>query len=256
MNGKKGWLAISLTVLLMFSAAPGASNREVLLDELYEQAGLEQQLRWIKASMALDYSRYGLPVEVLDAFNLVIKVRYGTDYFRRSMMGSLAQSLTVEELLALVEWYNSPLGQKILQLETIANNPINAHRVEKYIDERLAKQLPRSSRATLINELMVTMDVVEHSTELAATAAAGAHRLLREIMPGALSNNTPDSPQALKAREKPTIRRGIQKKMKGILFYTYRSLSDQEIERYLAFTRTSAMQNFQRGQVQAIAKMM
>ena len=44
--------------------------------------------------------------------------------------------------------------------------------------------------------------------------------------------------------------------MKGILFYTYRGLSDQEIRRYLDFARGTAMQNFQRGQVQAMSRML
>ena len=255
MKGKKGLVAVIITTLLMLAQPLGAAGKGVLLDELYEQAELEQQLRWIRSSMMLDYAEYGLPVEVLDAFNQVVKVRYGTDYFRNSMVNTLDEALTMDELLELVEWYNSPLGQKILRLETIANNPINTPRIEKYIDERLSKQLPRSSRAELIEELMIALDVVEHGTELAATASVGVQRLLKEVMP-VIKGSSSASPQALKAREKPEIRRGMHERMKGILFYAYRSLSDQEIRRYLDFSRGTAMQNFQRGQVQAMARML
>ncbi|WP_263082076.1 DUF2059 domain-containing protein [Endozoicomonas sp. Mp262] len=254
MIDKKGFFVVLGVLLLAASAAP-ASDKGVLLDELYEQAQLERQLNWIKSSMTLDYSEYTLPDKVLDTVNQVVRVRYSPLFFRVSMMNTLDEALTVDELLALVEWYNSPLGQKILKLETIANNPFNAPRIQAYIEERLSRQLPRSSRTALIEELMVALDVVEHGTELAATASVGARRILLEVMP-VINEGARRPPQALKAREKPAIRRTMSERMKSIFFYTYRSLSDQEIRRYLEFARSSAMQNFQRGQVLAIGRML
>ena len=62
--------------------------------------------------------------------------------------------------------------------------------------------------------------------------------------------------QVLKAREKPAIRKGMSNRMRSIFLYTYRSLPDHEIRSYLAFARENAMQNFQRGQVQAMARML
>ncbi len=256
MKGIKGPVAtlILLLMLLLSPVAQTSGKKTVLLDELYEQAGLYRQLAWVKASMTLSYADYDLPNDVLDAFNQVVTVRYSPDYFKFSMMSTLDQALTVDELLRLIEWYESPLGQKILKLEAIANNPVNAPRIQTYIEERLSKQLPRSSRSELIEELMIALDVVEHGTELAATTSVGVQRLLREIMP--MLGPNADSPQALKTREKPHIRREMAERMKGILFYTYRTLSDQEISRYLDFARGSAMQNFQRGQVHAVAQML
>lgn len=255
MNGKKGLVALIVTVSVILTQHVGAAGKQVLLDELYEQASLDHQLPWMLSSMTLDYADYGLPVEVLNVFNSVVKVRYSPDYYRSSMLKTLDEALTMEELLELVEWYNSPLGKKILQLEAFANNPTNEASIERYIEERLSKQVPRSSRAELIQELMIALDLVEHGTELAATASIGVQRLLKEVMPVTKKYFTKPSP-ALKAREKPEIRREMQKKMKGILFYTFRTVSDEEIRLYLDFSRESAMKNFQRGQAQAIARML
>lgn len=259
MIDKKGFFVVLGVLLLaavpMTSVAASAADKAVLLDELYEQAQLERHLNWIKSSMTLDYSEYTLPEKVLDTVNQVVTVRYSTVFFRASMFNTLEEALTVDELLTLVEWYNSPLGQKILQLETVANNPFNAPRIQSYIEDRLSRQLPRSDRTALIEELMVALDVVEHGTELAATASVGARRILLEVMP-VLDPGRTQPPQALKAREMPVIRRSMSERMKSIFFYTYRSLSDQEIRRYLAFARSPAMQNFQRGQVVAISRML
>ncbi|MDD7804491.1 MAG: DUF2059 domain-containing protein [Endozoicomonas sp. (ex Botrylloides leachii)] len=255
MNGKKGLIAVLITVLLAVTPPLAATaNKGVLLDELYEKAQLQQRLGWIRSSMMLDNSEYGLPTEVLDAFNGVVNVRYGVNYFRSSMINTLNEALTMDELLQLVEWYNSSLGKKILKLENTANNPAYAASIDVYINERLSKQLPRSSRTELIEELMTTLDVIEHGTELAATASVGVRRLLKEIMPLMKGSHAPL--ESLKEKEKPEIRREMQARMKGILFYAYRTLSDQEIRQYLDFSRSTAMQNFQRGQVQAMARVL
>ena len=63
-------------------------------------------------------------------------------------------------------------------------------------------------------------------------------------------------PEILKAREKPDIRKGMNDEMRNMFLYTYRSLPDKEIRAYLDFARSTAMQNFQRGQIQALARML
>ncbi|MGB1271871.1 MAG: DUF2059 domain-containing protein, partial [Endozoicomonas sp.] len=232
-----------------------AADKDLLLEELYDSADLERQLQWVHDSMTLQQQRYPLPEEVVDTVNRVVKVRYSSDYFRSSMKATLDEALSVGELLRLIDWYSSPLGQKILHLEAQANDPANFERMESYIQEKLSQQVPRTIRIRLLEELMEVLDAVELSTELAASASVGAQRLLREVMP--LGDGQPMRPaQVLKAREKPTIRKGMSDRMRNIFLYTYRSLPDHEISSYLAFARENAMQNFQRGQIQALARML
>ena len=70
-----------------------------------------------------------------------------------------------------------------MRLEVAANDPANRLRMQAYMEEKLSLQLPRTSRIRLIEELMETLDAVELSTELVASAAVGAQRMLREVMP-------------------------------------------------------------------------
>ncbi|MDP0588204.1 MAG: DUF2059 domain-containing protein [Candidatus Endonucleobacter bathymodioli] len=256
MKGKQG-LSVGLAAVLMITALQvyAVGSKMVLLGELYEAAEVERQLQWIRASMELNAADYTLSKEVLDVFNQMVNVRYSIGFFKTSMMTTLDESLTDAELLELVEWYKSPLGEKIQRMESASNNPFNASRVQTYIDERLSKELPRSSRTDLIDDLMKVLDVVEHGSDLAASASFAGLRMLKEVVPRLNGNSLPPS-QGIMAREKSIIIRTMAGRMKGILFYTYRSLSDQEIRSYIKFSRRASMQNFQRGQVQAMLKIL
>lgn len=254
MDGKR--LVVYLFAPLFFIATALAStDKNLLLNRLYEQTGLERQLDWIHDSMTIQEQQYPIPESVVNTVNQVVKVRYSPDFFRTSMKATLDEALTVGELARLINWFESPLGRKILRLEAEVNNPDNQARMASYIQQKLSGGAPRNNRVRLMEELMVALDAVELSTELAASASVGAQRMLREVMPVGASQ--PMRPaQVLKAREKPHIRKDMPERMLSIFLYTYRSLPDHEIQQYLNFARENAMQNFQRAQIQAISRML
>lgn len=249
------FLKVIAVALCLSSGFAFSADKNLLLTELYDNAELERQLGWIHASMTLDGREYRLPSEVVSTVNQVVKVRYSPDFYRSSMEATLDEALSIGELLKLLDWYNSALGQKILRMEMAANDPANALHMQAYIEEKLSKELPRTSRIRLIEELIETLDAVELGTELAASASVGARRMLHEVMP--TKDGRPLRPaQILKAREKSAIRKGMEDHVRNVYLYTYRALPDKEIRAYLDFARSTAMQNFQRGQIQAIARML
>lgn len=255
MDGKRLVVVGLFAPLLFIASALASPAKHQLLDKLYDQTGLERQLDWIHDSMTLQQQKYPIPEPVVDTVNQVVKIRYSPEFFRASMKVTLDEALSVGELDRLIDWFGSPLGKKILRLEAEASDPANQVKMETYIREKLSPGLPRNSRIILIEELMEVLDAVEMSTELAASASVGAQRMLREVMPA--GTEQPMRPaQVLKAQEKPHIRKDMSDRMRNIFLYTYRSLPDSDIQRYLDFARKSAMQNFQRGQVQAISRML
>lgn len=254
MDGKRLVVACLFAPLLFAANTKAFSEKGRLLDKLYNQTGLERQLDWIHDSMTIQ-RQYPLPKKVVETVNRVVNVRYSPDFFRAAMKDTLDEALSVGELERLIDWFDSPLGQKILRLEAQANDPKNQDNMERYIRERLSSNIPRNQRVRLIEELMEALDAVELSTELAASASVGVQRMLREVMPTG-SPQLARPPKVLKAQEKPHIRKEMSEKMRSIFLYTYRSLPDYEIQRYLDFARENAMQNFQRGQIQAIGRML
>ncbi len=260
MDGKRlivVFLFAPLFFMQLFFApmAFSSTEKELLLDKLYDQAGIERQLSWIHDSMTLQQQQLPLPDDVVDTVNQVVEIRYSPAFFRSSMKTTLDEALSMGELSRLIRWFESPLGQKILRLEAAANDPANQATMESYIDAKLSQGVPRNFRVRLVEELMAALNAVELSTELAASASVGAQRMLQEVMPA--GDAQPMRPaQIIKAQEKPHIRKQMPERMRNIFLYTYRSLPDHEIQQYIQFARENAMQNFQRGQILAIARML
>ena len=255
MKGKK-LVVVWLTVWsLFFPALLKASEKQLLLEELYESARLEQKLDWVRESLTLQSREYALPRDVVNIVNQVVQIRYSPDYFRSAMITTLDEALTRRDVENLLGWYSTPLGQKILRLEAEANNPANADAIENYIESTLSHQPPREDRLALIESLMEVMDTVNLSTELAASVSVKAHQLLREVMPN-VDGKPMLSPRALMAKEKAAIRKEMVQKMWSVFLFTYRTLPDHEIRQYLEFASDNTMQNFQRGQIQAIVSML
>ena len=108
---RKG-LAVALIMFLLSSGQAFSADKQVLLKELYDNAHLERQLEWVRASMTLDGRDYPLPETVVSTMKQMVEVRFSRAYYRSSMLATLDEALSVGELLKLLDWYNSNLGQK------------------------------------------------------------------------------------------------------------------------------------------------
>ena len=105
MDGKR--LVVCLLASLIFAGSATASaDKELLLEQVYEQAGLERQLDWIHDSMTLPPQRYAIPEPVIDTVNQVVRIRYSADFFRTSMTSTLDEALTMSELAQLIDWFD------------------------------------------------------------------------------------------------------------------------------------------------------
>ncbi|PJE78455.1 hypothetical protein CI610_02600 [invertebrate metagenome] len=232
-----------------------SKDKSVLLDELYRNAQMENQLSWLRDGLMLEKNAYALPAEVVNTVNRIVSVRYSSDYYQQSMLSSLGADLSIGDLLELTNWYDSPLGQKIIRLEMMANDPTNKSRVQAYIDEHLSVKLPRSERVLLVEQLIEALDAVNSSAELSAGISVRAQKLLQVVMP------EPDHKQEMTDKiqiglEEPLIREQLQKQIRQLFLYTYRSLSDDELKSYLDFARSSTMQHFQRSQVHSLVQLL
>ncbi|MGB0360822.1 MAG: DUF2059 domain-containing protein, partial [Endozoicomonas sp.] len=222
--------------LLFSSMVYAVTEKDLLLDKLYDETGLERQLNWIHDSMTLQQQQLRLPETVVETVNQVVEIRYSPNFFRSSMKSTLDEALSMGELSRLIRWFESSLGQKILRLESAANDPANQTMMEAYIEEKLSQGVPRNFRLSLIEELMDALNAIEFSTELAASASAGAQRMLQEVMPS--GDTQPIQPaQIIKAQEKPHIRKQMPDRMRNVFLFTYRSLPDQELQQYIQFAR-------------------
>lgn len=186
-----------------------------------------------------------------ETIDQIIDVRFSKENYYLQMMSTLDEALTQSEVSALLNWYNTALGTMILQAEAYSNDPANAAEVARYIETQLINRSARTARLALTEELMEAMDATALSEELAQGAHAGAMRMFKELFPVGWNATLAPKRNPASATEEQ-----LQNQMRYLFLYTYRHLSDTQLQSYVEFAQQSAMRNFQRAQVQAIVMLL
>jgi len=148
----------------------------------------------------------------------------------RTRMTAALNTRQIDETLV---WLDSPLGRRITTMENEASDPGSYASIQSFGRE-LQKQPPSKHRASLVREL----DRATGSTDLAAS--------LLEVTAVATALGVNASHPAAQQLQGEALRRqvkaGLAKMRKETeqlvmtsLYYTYRALSDQELESYLKF---------------------
>lgn len=169
---------------------------------------------------------------MLDSFNPDAVKRTAQAYFRKH-----ADSRTLENIIS---WLESPLGRKITEAEMskvgegpeglqrylaeIENNPPSASRMA------LMTSLEKETKATELTVKMIT-DMIKGFVRVSATTPAEKARLLKE------------TDKEIK-KMLPAMKNGLRQQMIASLLYTYSELSDEEMGRYLRFTKTESGKKF------------
>jgi len=149
---------------------------------------------------------------------------------------SFSTGMDIMSLTAVSDWYKTPLGAKILHLETVENGPP---------DENFLKSPVSPGRSTLIDEL-------DRQTQNTERAVAAITSLSHALIVGMLHNSwvpqqTGDAflsgyEQAFASAATPRIAASIRTSS----LFVYRNLSDGELDEYIAFLSTPAGRKFSR----------
>lgn len=157
---------------------------------------------------------------------------YGADRLRPAVARVLADTLSEEDARAALAWLTTDLGRRITSLEEAA-----AERAPPERTDEIAAALPPARRA-----LFVRLSSALHAGEVAATVLInmtwGLARGAEIASPG--SARQADDIRAALEGSRARIVAQVERQMVGVNAVTYASLTDEEIERYIAFAESPA----------------
>jgi hypothetical protein len=155
---------------------------------------------------------------------------------------SFSSDMDIITLMAVSDWYKTPLGVKILRMETAENGPP---------DENFLKRPVSPGRSTLIDEF----DRQTQNTERVVSAITSlSHALVTGMLQNSrIPQQTRDAflsgyEQAFASAATPRI---AASNRAGNLF-VYRNLSDEELDDYIAFLSTPAGRKYTRATWEAM----
>jgi hypothetical protein len=220
------------------SYAASSPETAAKIARLLDASGIAHTVRQLLPSMAMGIDDPGqkIPANVRVALREAVGQAFQPNPMIERVRTSMGASLTTRQLDDTLAWLDSPLGRRITALENESADPAVLPKLRAYARELEKRPLPQR-RVELIRE----MD--------AATGASEVNVLTTEagILAVALGMNAAQPAQqqmpaeTLRQRVKATMPQ-LRQQLTGLvalgMSYTYRSLSDQEVESYLKFLKS------------------
>ncbi len=243
----------SLIALLLSCSLQAESGKAELLQQLYQKAGLEVHMRTLQASLWQSCQAYEGRVDtgLFDSVCSSEAIKIHPDQYRQRVLAHLSQRLGKEQLQEVLGWLESPLGRRIAHME----NMVEPMAAAMYIRQKLTAAPPRKIRSELIDTLIFHLGAVEISTQIASSSALEIAERVNDQLPGERQMDLEVIEQALQ-QQMSTMSAATHQDLQHRFLYTYRTLPDEELQAYVNFAGSEAMQSFYGGVFEALGEML
>jgi hypothetical protein len=235
-----------------------ALSPENLAHALYIRSGMEEQLINLPVAIQLGFDQElnqddrirqipqdvyvnikGLIAESFAAGNLISMVR-------RNMEAQMGQ----DEMQSVLNWLDSPFGKKCTQLFTTSLTPNTSAELQKFMTN--GQHAPPSlARLKLIRELASATKTLETTLEIAANTQLVVTTVIAATLPD--EQHRPFSEILDKVnKNRPLLKQKVDQQITPLLLHMCRSLSDAELEQYLAFARSNTGAQYYRSMFNGI----
>ncbi|MFC2061320.1 hypothetical protein ACFLUV_02300 [Elusimicrobiota bacterium] len=243
MNKKNIWSFLAITGILLFSVcAPQIhAGDEELIQELLDKSGATKQITMLpQVIMTMLPSQLAIHNADTEASSTV-NAKISTEYFvAENILNSVKEQLKKDFNKSYAEkyikWLDTELGKKITQMEIDASSPEAAMSIMAYMIQ-LQQESPSEERIALVNKLAEVLKAAEQYEERSADIMIKIARGINKKLPK--NRKTPDSQlDEIKEVYKKASVSQIGSYLIPTFLYTYQSLPDGDLKKYIDFLST------------------
>jgi len=225
-------LTVAYLALPAHAAAP---NKEALAKELMKLSGLEQQIRQIPQQILAGFDKDGkkLPPQRYTALRRVLSQAYNAQTLEQHVYRRVHRELNHELATKTLGWLCTDLARKITKLEEQASTPQTIQQMEVFA-KKLESSPPSQQRLGLARRIDLATDATELMLDITESSTFGLAMALDATLP-------PDQRQGearvrvQMERQRQKLRETYQELSTVNALFTYQSLNDAEVERYVDF---------------------
>ncbi|MBB93863.1 MAG: hypothetical protein CML68_04560 [Rhodobacteraceae bacterium] len=165
---------------------------------------------------------------------------FDPEQIQQELRLALAEGLSPEDIAASVDFFDSPAGQALVELELVARSAMVDEDIEEIVRaEWAARRDEDSTQVRLIRRFAQVNDLVERNVTATLTAR---YHYLRGLAEGA--GNPYDDAQILSRvwSDEPAIREDTEGWLMGYLLLAYGPADPGHLQAYVDFSRTPAGQ--------------
>ena len=207
--------------------ALGLSGAYDLLSQI--SAGLKQGL--LLEMPNYDFESRATTTQAFSEFSNQPKLRRGLEYM-------VAERVAPDELTEVLQWLESPLGEKIRQHEARAGTLEGIAAVQKFATDSRIDATP-ANRANLCQAIEDEFQLSSNIANISLSILAGLERTMV-----AKSGATPAQVAEIATDVPIPDKEPMRKDTIALCLFTYRNLSDEELQQYIAHLRSPSGRKF------------
>ncbi len=220
-------------------ATPGTDNSRAQVQEVMHLSGLARALDQIPASLDVQLAQQkelGAQGEEFDTFSKIIKEAYDPAVLYEAVTRELESRYDATRFPQLIRQLRKPLVRTMTQLEVDAASPDAQQRMMEFAKSLQHAPLP-DTRLRRIKQLMAVTGSVEGVVDIQLATIQAIMKGMNPLMPA----NQRVTPELMNQRlseirfhMEPQVRQWVGLTMS----YTYRNVSDQELDDYISLYET------------------
>lgn len=235
-------IAVSLPTAPLWAQAADAAKVDALLDAL----GMPEMI----AIMREEGLAYGqtlaaemLPGGASQEWRMAVSTIYDTEMMYEEVRGAFGEAVAGDDIDAMLAFFTSQPGEKIVGLEVSARRALLDEAVEEASKEEAAiAMMDDTPRFQLVQEFVEVNDLIEANVVGALNSSYAFYIGLIDggAMPAGVTAET--ALQEVWAQES-SVRSDTAEWVYSFLMMAYQPLTDAELETYISFSRTEAGQD-------------
>ncbi len=243
-------VSISLMACWLTVVGSSAWALNPMVEEILVKSGAVEQLAYIAQTAQVSYENASRDQDPGEQPSATLRARikrligeaFEANRLKDAIGRELEAKLTTSEMEAILLWLDTPLVKKCTQLEIEASTPEASKAIEAY-----AVQLKRTPAPKSRMQLAKRFDTAQQATRSTATVILGMQLASMSAMIALLppEHQVPFA-DLVKAAEKqrPSLEVSMRPLVRAQILYTYRSLSNAELERYIREIETGPGKKF------------
>lgn len=208
-------------------------------DKLYELSGMATHQTHFQQALTAAQQRYAqqLPRNVYDSLVRQSNQRFAPQGMTDRAQARLALALDQQSHRQAVDFYESALGRKIVNIETQATSATSVAAMQRGIPEMNVS----TERLDTLRQLSVSLPALELGVEVSMALANLATQSANDLLGGLFQ-----VPGNMVDTRRDTLRGQMQPDLPNTLAYVYRDLSDAQLKQYLQWAQSEAGRNTNR----------
>ena len=229
---------LGFALAALFIAGPAAADElDTRIAELMVRSGIDKQMNSYPANVRVGMEQGRAQSPLSDAqyqllMNSVSKA-YDPAVMKQTMARRLRKELSLADVDGALDWLSSPLGRRVTLLEEEHSTPEAYQAMQAWLQG--LKEPPPEARMALIRRFDEAVGITEFTVTSIKHSQLAMVAALTATQPAAKQRAAFDNVTEMFEQRRDELLRSVATTTLPHMFYIYRSLSDADLQRYIAY---------------------